>query len=330
MEQCLNAIWYGKSRPLRWVLYPLSLVFWLISQVRRFYMVKWRQKNFSVPVIVVGNISSGGVGKTPLVIAIVRKFMSEGIRVGIVSRGYKAESSYYPRLVKADDSAREVGDEPLLIVQKTGCPLVIDPNRTAAVEFLLRECSVQIILSDDGLQHYRMGRQFEIAVIDGHRGIGNGLCLPAGPLRESARRLREVDMIVATQGEWPGAESVALEIEGFYHLATGKAVNPQSIPQPILAVAGIGNPERFYTTLHSTGLEFTTKTYPDHYHFSALDFTKLKQASIVMTEKDAMKCRAFAPENSYYLSIRMSVSEVLWQRFKDKLQEKIKNEIKFS
>ncbi len=330
MEQSLNEIWYGKSHPLRWVLYPFSLIFWLISQVRRFYIVKWRQKNFTVPVIVVGNISSGGVGKTPLVIAIARKFMSEGVRVGIVSRGYKAKSSYYPRLVKADDSAREVGDEPLLIARKTGCPLVIDPNRTAAVEFLLRECSVQIILSDDGLQHYRMGRQFEIAVIDGQRGIGNGLCLPAGPLREDARRLRQVDMLIATQGEWPGAESVALEMDGFYHLASGNVINPQSIPQPILAIAGIGNPERFYTTLHSMGLIFTTKTYPDHHQYSASDFIGMKQGSIIMTEKDAIKCRAFAPENSYYLSIHVSVSEVLWQQFKYKLQEKIKYEIEFS
>lgn len=324
METLLNAIWYG-NHPLRWALYPFSLIFHWVSSLRRYGLCRWRQKNFSVPVIVVGNISTGGVGKTPLVIAIANQLVADGLRVGIVSRGYKAQSSYFPRLINDCDTALEVGDEPLLMAQKTGCPVVIDPDRSAAVEFLLRQCAVHIIISDDGLQHYRMGRQCEIAVIDGQRGLGNGFCLPAGPLRESARRLQQVDFIMVNQGAWPGAEPMTLEIEGLYHIASGVKTDPETLAHPIIAMAGIGNPMRFYTTLSSLGLVFETKNFPDHHCFSESDFTTMKSHSIIMTEKDAIKCRAFAPENSYYLAVKVLISDAFWQNFKNTLQEKIKH-----
>lgn len=320
MEGWLNRIWYKDTHPVRWILYPFSVLFCVVSGVRRYVLVRYHQRNATIPVIVVGNITVGGVGKTPLIIALAQRLKDQGKRVGIVSRGYKSRSSYYPRLVKGNDAACDVGDEPLLLAQKTACPVVISPQRAQAVAYLQQQYTLDLILSDDGLQHYAMGRQMEIAVVDANRGFGNGLCLPAGPLRESPRRLQQVDLVVINPGE-----EMTLEIEGFYHLKSGKKVALSSLKTPIMAIAAIGNPERFYASLRSQALVFESRSYPDHYQYTAKDFQDLGHYTVIMTEKDAVKCRDFCGQNSYYLSVNARISDVLWDRFTHKLQEKLKN-----
>ena len=197
--------------------------------------------------------------------------------------------------------------------------MVISSHRCDAVEYLQQQCHVDVILSDDGLQHYAMGRQMEIAVVDASRGLGNGMCLPAGPLRESPKRLQQVDMVIMN-----GGLDMSLEVEGIYHLKTQQKASPSSLKAPIIAMAGIGNPERFYQSLRSCGISFETHSYPDHYHYKAADFKGLEKHTIIMTEKDAMKCGDCSPENSYYLSVNARISDALWDRFTVILQEKLK------
>ncbi|MGL6029646.1 MAG: tetraacyldisaccharide 4'-kinase [Legionella sp.] len=310
MQSFIDRLWYGRH-PLQKMLLPVSLIYTAISRMRRSYLERFVQQRFNVPIIVIGNISVGGVGKTPLVIAIAKQMTAKGIRVGIVSRGYGAQIKHFPYEVGADDNALLVGDEPLLMAQRTGCPVVIAPKRTAAVEYLLTHHQSQIILSDDGLQHYKMARAIEIAVIDGVRGLGNGFCLPAGPLREPESRLNQVDLLVVNEGQWHGAHTMTLQPGQLVHLTTGESCSPTTLNGSIMAVAGIGNPQRFYSTLQGLDIEFTPCTYPDHYQFSANDLN-YSEAWVIMTEKDAVKCRAFASERMYYLPVEAALDDAFW------------------
>lgn len=310
MLSFIDRLWYGRH-PLQKVLLPVSFIYTAISRMRRSYLQRFVQQRFNVPIIVIGNISVGGVGKTPLVIAIAKQIAAKGIRVGIVSRGYGAQIKRFPYEVGVDDSALLVGDEPLLMAQRTGCPVVIAPKRTKAVQYLLTHHQSQIILSDDGLQHYKMGRAIEIAVIDGVRGLGNGFCLPAGPLREPESRLNEVDLLVVNDGAWHGAHTMTLLPGQLVHLATGQSCSPASLDGAIMAVAGIGNPQRFYSTLQRLDIEFTPCTYPDHYQYSANDLN-YSEAWVIMTEKDAVKCRAFASDRMYYLPVEAALDDAFW------------------
>jgi len=192
----LERAWY---KPCSWALalLPLSYLFRGVAAGRKAYLQsRYQAKPFAVPVVVVGNIAVGGTGKTPLIIRLVHSLQAEGIRPGIVSRGYGGQPSKLPRKVAADSSAQEFGDEPVLIAREANCPVVVDSDRVAAVQYLIDEFDVDVVLSDDGLQHYRMHRDLEIAVLDARRGLGNGQCLPAGPLREAPGRLDDVDFIV--------------------------------------------------------------------------------------------------------------------------------------
>lgn len=310
MSFIINQLWYGTHR-LRWVLLPFSWCYGLLSRIRRKYLEHFCQVRCSIPVLVVGNISVGGVGKTPLVIALANKMRQKGLRVGIVSRGYGAKISQFPYEIQLTDSAKLVGDEPLLIAQKTNYPVVIAPKRTEAVQYLLEKHHVQIIISDDGLQHYRMGRSIEIAVIDGVRGLGNGLLLPAGPLRESETRLKEVDFIVVNQGCWEHAYPMNLAPAKLINMATRKEFAPDELKGEIAAVAAIGNPQRFYSTLTQLGIEFTPYSYPDHYQFEPHDFN-YSESLIIMTEKDAVKCRSFVSDKMYCLPIEATLNDAFW------------------
>ena len=209
LAEVLNGIWYGKS-PLRFALMPVSAAYVALARLRRTaYRRGWRATvETPVPVIVVGNVSVGGTGKTPFVIWLAEQLKQRGRKVGIVTRGYRGKGTEWPRAVTAQSDPREVGDEPVLLARRTGCPVVAGPDRVACVEALLADARVDVILSDDGLQHYRLARAFEIAVVDGVRGMGNGLCLPAGPLREPVSRLQEVDAIVVNGGDWGHAGRV--------------------------------------------------------------------------------------------------------------------------
>lgn len=306
----LETLWYH-STPLRWVLYPVSLLYQAIMQLRTACIRRVCQKTYPVPIIVVGNITVGGVGKTPLVIALAKHFTARGVRVGIVSRGYGATIRRFPHHITCDDTPLMVGDEPFLIAQKTGCPVVIAPKRTQAVEYLLAQVQPQVILSDDGLQHTKMGRALEIVVIDGSRGLGNGFCLPAGPLRESALRLSSVDMLVVNEGKWPHAHSMRLLPGSFARVATGESVSQQTLKEPIAAVAGIGHPQRFFDTLTSLGVSYSKHPFPDHHLFTANELFCIEK-TIVMTEKDAVKCNAFATDAMYYLPVDAVMDQTFW------------------
>ncbi|KTD22933.1 tetraacyldisaccharide 4'-kinase [Legionella londiniensis] len=302
--------WYQKHY-LRWFLLPFSWVYSSICCLRRLLLKKFLQKNFPVPVIVVGNITVGGAGKTPLVIAIAEKFRARGLKVGIVSRGYGALVRQFPHEISQDDSASLVGDEPLLLARKTGCPVVIAPKRVAAINYLLKHHQSEVIISDDGLQHYTMGRAVEIVVIDGRRGLGNGLCLPAGPLRESAKRLKTADFIIANQGSWPQAYQMELKAGNFINLRTGQEILASEFKEEAAAIAGIGNPERFFYTLSRQGLKFTPYIFNDHHPFQENEL-KFPEKWIVMTEKDAVKCHAFAKDNMYYLPVKAYLCDEFW------------------
>jgi tetraacyldisaccharide 4'-kinase len=310
MQIFVNKCWYS-HHPLRWILFPFTLLYQFITTLRRIYLQRFCQQRFSVPVVVVGNLTVGGVGKTPLVIALACEFQARGLRVGIVSRGYGASISHYPHEVSNTDTAQMVGDEPLLLVKKANCPVVIAPKRIEAVQYLLDHHDSQIIISDDGLQHYAMGRAIEIVVIDGLRGLGNGMCLPSGPLREGKRRLKTVDFLVVNGGERPDAYRMDLQPGEITQLITGKILVRNDLKGPVAAVAAIGHPRRFFETLKKMDLEFNAYPFNDHHCFTP-DELLLPEKVVVMTEKDAVKCESFATDDMYVLPVDAVVSDKFW------------------
>lgn len=312
IRRWLEARWYGARPPL--VLRPLEFLFACIVSARRWVYRTGllASAHPGVPVIVVGNLSVGGTGKTPLVLWLVQQLQADGLRVGVVSRGHgAARLQHAPRMVSAADSADEVGDEALLLARRAECPVCVGVDRLAAARALATE-GCQVIVADDGLQHYALGRDFEIAVVDGARGLGNGALLPAGPLREGARRLAEVDAVVLNgvlQRSLPGpaigekAFSMTLQPRQFVRLATGEgAATTAWRGRTVHAVAGIGNPDRFFATLRSLGLEVVEHPFGDHHRFTPEDLAFDGDQDIVMTEKDAVKCTAFASGRMWYLS----------------------------
>lgn len=290
LVRCIERVWY-ESRVLYVPLLPLSWIFALATGLRRqAYRLGWlRTMNAGLPVIVVGNITVGGAGKTPLVIWLVERLREMGFRPGIVSRGYGGDGSAL-RVDRDSDPAR-VGDEPVLLAARLRCPVAVAPDRVAAVRLLDSE-GVDVIVSDDGLQHYRLARDVEIAVVDGERGLGNGHLLPAGPLREPPRRLRSVDAVIGNGG---GERCrMSLEIEQALPLQGGQTRALADFrDRPVHAVAGIGNPARFFTALRRQGLEVLEHPFPDHHRFQPSDLAFGDGAPVLMTEKDAVKCRDF-------------------------------------
>jgi tetraacyldisaccharide 4'-kinase len=309
----MDKFWYKKNA---WVgvLYPFALMYRGISQLRRYLLCTFYQQKFTVPVIVVGNLSLGGVGKTPLVIAIATELMRKGLRVGVVSRGYGAKIRDFPHLVLPSSKVEEVGDEPLLIAKRTQCPVVIAPQRVEAVDYLLERFDCQVIVSDDGLQHYKMGRSIEIVVIDGLRGMGNGWCLPAGPLREGIGRLKQADFLIVNGGAWPQAHTMDLIPGKLTSLLNGAAIDPSQLQYEIAAIAGIGNPTRFFNTLTSLGISFSSYAFKDHHEYAPHEL-QLGEKIIVMTEKDAVKCQAFANSKMYFLPVEAKISSSFWNAF---------------
>ncbi|KTD08660.1 tetraacyldisaccharide 4'-kinase [Legionella jamestowniensis] len=307
----VDRLWYRKH-PLRWLLWPFAQFYKLVISIRRVYLLRFRQQQFPVPIIVVGNLTVGGVGKTPLVIALAKKMQARGLRVGIVSRGYGASIKRFPYEVHPNDDAWLTGDEPLLIAKKTNCPVVISPRRTEAVQYLLANHQSEVIISDDGLQHYAMGRAIEIVVIDGIRGLGNKLCLPAGPLREPSKRLQKADFIVINEGEEDQNYRMTLEAGCLTNILTGQEVKKEAITTPVAAVAAIGHPQRFFATLHNLGISFKKYPFPDHHRFQPHEL-QFREKIVVMTEKDAVKCQAFAMNSWYFLPVEATLDDTFWQ-----------------
>ncbi|MDD5275280.1 MAG: tetraacyldisaccharide 4'-kinase [Methylovulum sp.] len=306
LARWVENIWYKDSIIGTWLM-PLGFLFSDIAQFRKFlYRLGMLKKHrLPVPVIVVGNITVGGTGKTPLIICLAKLLKEAGYRPGIISRGYGGQSASWPQSVDAGSDASQVGDEAVLMVKRTQCPVVVAPLRVAAAKQLLSETDCNVILSDDGLQHYALDRDIEIAVIDGERRFGNGYCLPAGPLREPINRLQSVDFIVVN-GEKVEANELAMQLVGdmAVNIATGEQKPLAEFAAVAChALAGIGNPERFFKLLAAAGLACTTHSFPDHYQFQQADIVFADSDPVLMTEKDAVKCTAFASQQHWYLPV---------------------------
>ncbi len=309
-ESHIQRRWYGAPGWLR-LLLPLEALYRGVSSARH-ALHRRGAKPLAAPVIVVGNITVGGTGKTPVVVSLVAALKHAGFRPGIISRGYGAEPPHWPYEVTPQSKAVDAGDEPLLLALSADCPVVIEPDRVAAAAYLLARHDCDVIVSDDGLQHYRLARAFEIAVIDGARGLGNGHCLPVGPLREDAGRLDSVDAVLVNRPEADAIElrpqyhGFHLQPRAFVALDDGREVAPaQWSARRVHAVAGIGNPGRFFATLRELGLDVIEHAFPDHHAFTAEDLQFGDALPVVMTEKDAVKCVAL-PRGSavcWYLAV---------------------------
>ena len=291
----LERVWYG-GQPPGIVLLLLAVVYGALAALRRalYRAGLLRRVRLPLPVLVVGNLGVGGTGKTPLTIALVEALRARGWRPGVVSRGYGGRVARPQRVVAGADPAA-VGDEPCLIVARTGAPMAVGGDRIAAAHLLQEEGAVDVLIADDGLQHYRLCRDVEICVIDGQRRFGNGRLLPAGPLREPPARLASVDFRVCNGGE-PGAGEVPMRLAP---MAARRLDGAEERPlaafaaKRVHAVAGIGHPARFFALLRAHGIEVQEHAFPDHHAFRPDDLAFGDAAPVLMTEKDAVKCRAF-------------------------------------
>jgi tetraacyldisaccharide 4'-kinase len=330
----LSKYWYKKKATWLLILLPLEYLFRFLVKLNKKKALKHQYKP-SCPLIVVGNITVGGTGKSPLSIALIQTLQREGYKVGVVSRGYGSKLKQFPHHVKASDSPKVAADEPLMIVQNTGVNLIIDPDRVSACQYLLAQCECDVIISDDGLQHYKMGRDIEIAVVDGTRGFGNKHCLPVGPLREPIERLNSVNHIIVNGSpQYDQSErhySMVIEPQGWYRVSDDKALSIAEFNQlqskkgiKVRALAGIGNPARFFTSLENLGIAAQPHEFSDHHQFEPSDF-EFKDASIddliCMTQKDAVKCKTIAPHNSYYLKIGAKLDPLFVEKLLGEIQQ---------
>lgn len=321
----LDYYWYVRS-PWMILLTPLSLVYRIVIWLRRsaYRIGLFSSHKIPVPVIVVGNITVGGTGKTPLVAWIANHLKAVGYRPGVVSRGYRGKAGSWPQQVRPDSDPIMVGDEAVLLAGLCGCPMSVAPNRVAAAAALIEHNNCDIIVSDDGLQHYALQRDVEIAVIDGIRRFGNGLSLPAGPLREPLKRLTEVDIVVVNglgSGDEfpmkmkPGAAIKLIDTAQQCELS-------EFSEQSVHAVAAIGNPERFFSSLRQAGMLVEEHAFPDHYFFRKEDITFDDNRPVLMTGKDAVKCRHLAGSNHWYVPVNVNMTAEFSARLQELLEMK--------
>jgi tetraacyldisaccharide 4'-kinase len=318
-QSWLNRIWYRQEAPPPWLL-PLESLFAAGAKLRRWLYAQniRRSVRLGKPVVVVGNLSVGGTGKTPLACWLVQRLRELGYRPGVVTRGYGG-SNRTPCLVRASDDAARVGDEPLLLARRAGAPVAVGRDRPAAAQLLL-DAGCDVVVSDDGLQHHALARDCEIVVIDAQRGLGNGHLLPAGPLREDSRRLAGVDAIVmngagagagagveAGAGQAPPVFAMRLEASQAVSLLDSRARDLREFAgQSVHAVAGIGNPQRFFTMLRAFGIQVSPHDFPDHAALASADVEFGDGRPVLMTEKDAVKCRGFARAQHWYVPVSVS------------------------
>lgn len=329
--------WYRGAAWLQ-LLRPLSALYLWLSRRRRTRLSAQQQPG-RLPVIVVGNITVGGTGKTPVVIALAQWLESRGYRVAILSRGYGAAPPSLPFLVTADCQPEQCGDEIAMMRPHLNGIIMIDPDRRRAMSALDERDDCDIVISDDGLQHYRLRRDIEWVIIDGARGLGNGYCLPAGPLREPVQRLHEVDEILVN-GLWharrssaeSGLDGVAEKTQTFalqpshwVNVKTGEVLAVESgikrfQAESMHAIAGIGNPQRFFQTLKAMQLTFSTQAFADHHPFQAADLADWQHQGVLMTEKDAIKCQSFAGDNWWYLQVSAVLPETVLNKLLNQIE----------
>jgi tetraacyldisaccharide 4'-kinase len=313
VQSKLNEIWYG-SAPAPWWLLPLSAIYSVVSRLRRLsYAKQWRRPTtLTRPVIVIGNLSVGGTGKTPLVCWLAVLCTDLGFRPGVVTRGYGG-SSRRAQLLQASDDPNTVGDEAMMLARRTGVPIAIGRDRPAAAQLLIN-AGCDVIVSDDGLQHYALARDCEIIVVDGERRFGNGRLLPAGPLREAPRRLKEAEAVVVNGGpvvigghaSLAGALRMRLEATNAIALRYGTAKPLSEFSgQSVHAIAAIGNPQRFFKMLQALGIHVIAHALPDHARLRADDISFADDLPVLMTEKDAVKCTEIAGPHHWYVPVNI-------------------------
>lgn len=328
------SFWTISNNKLAWQAYLLkplaSLVCYVAKKKRQSFLASTQVKQTNAKVIVVGNIVVGGSGKTPFIVWLAKRLQKQHIRYGIVSRGYGSQlTKNQPAiLVQTDSKPEQVGDEPILFAKQLNCPIAVSPNRPKAIE-LLKQFDLDIIISDDGLQHYAMTRDIEIIVFDGQRGIGNGLCMPSGPLRESAQRISDAKFIISN-GELHDDKvkklaNVPINVMQLTPVQFRQVKNSTNVVpltefknQSVYAIAGIGNPQRFYQTLADLNIQTTTKDFADHQKYQQTDFNWKQDAKpLLMTEKDAVKCQSFAADDWWYLEIRPVCQDKLFEQIRE-------------
>lgn len=318
IHQYANQVWYRRNHPASLLLAPFGWLFAGLVRLRRLGYVSGtlRTTKLRCPVVVVGNITVGGTGKTPLAAWLARLMLDQGLSPGLVCRGYGGAAKVWPQQVRPDSDPVVVGDESVLLARLSGCPVAAGPNRVAAAQALLDHTNCDIVISDDGLQHLPLARDIEIAVVDGVRRHGNGRCLPAGPLREPISRLDSVDVIVANDGAKRGEFEMKLLPTCLRNLSDDRLEQTLDSLRGarVHVICGIGNPSRFFRLIESYGIEVVSHEYPDHYHFSAKDLRFEDELPVLMTEKDAVKCRRFAQSWHWYLPMVVQPHHLLGVR----------------
>ena len=322
IDQVFNNQYYKKSTWI-YLLIPFSIFFYCLSSLKKYLYKNGFLKTIKikVPVLIIGNITLGGTGKTSLALDLVEKFLRKGLKPAIISRGYRGSANNITEVFESSDVSA-VGDEALLIKTKSKIPVFIGKDRANVAKILLKKHpETSIIISDDGLQHHRLARDYEIIVVDSQRQFGNGLIFPAGPLRECISKLKQVDAVVyKSTNSNSSFYQMKYITKHFKNLLTNKTTIFKGIQdKKIVAITAIGNPESFFSTLEGYDLEFKKVTYNDHYLFNKNDFIKYEDYNIVMTEKDAIKCQKFAMNNFWVLPLETKVDERLFRNILKKV-----------
>ena len=321
----ISDIWYEDHFIGAWLM-PLGFLFSDVVRFRKFlYRTGLLKKHqLSVPVIVVGNITVGGTGKTPLTIWLAEFLQAAGYKPGIISRGYGGNADVWPQCVTAESDPLAVGDEALLMAKQAACPVAVGPLRVEAAKMLIEQAQCDIILSDDGLQHYSMHRDIEIVVIDGERRFGNGYCLPAGPLREPIDRIKTVDLVIVNgEPSEEGELSMHLLGDELINCLTGEIKKLTEFKGLAChALAGIGNPQRFFKLLGSAGLLCKGHSFPDHHQYTVSDILWGDDKPVLMTEKDAVKCTAFVNHQHWYLPVKAAPEPLFSEQLLNLLKRK--------
>ena len=323
----IHRVWYEGERS-GLILLPLSGIYWLILKLRAllYRLGVFRTFDALAPVIVVGNISAGGTGKTPTVIWLVNELRARGFRPGIVSRGYGGSKSGSSMRVDIDSDAADVGDEPVLLARRAGCPVAVDADRVRATAMLIDD-GVNVIIADDGLQHLRLQRDFEICVIDGARGLGNRRLLPAGPLREPPARLDSVDQVLLN-----GASDISNGLKFELQANDASRLNG-SLARPLQgfknttvhSVAGIGNPKRFFDLLRAQGIQVIEHSFPDHAVMTKADLTFGDDFNVFMTEKDAVKLGRNLSDKYWFVPVDLSMDPIMANEFIDRIESRLRS-----